>query len=99
MGKGGSGIGGQDWLENWRTEPRQPQRFRGGARSVTDRVVPVFGGGVWFVCSRRVAVAPGVPGAGTGSDCAGGVAFPVAGTGGLVRRGAAGRAGGARRGG
>ena len=47
---------------------------------VADRVVPVFGGGVRFACSRRVAVAPGVPGTGTGSDCAGVASFPGRGT-------------------
>ena len=30
----------------------QPQRFRDGASLVTDRVVPVFGGCVWFRCSQ-----------------------------------------------
>src|ERR1035438_2074201 len=34
--------------------------IQGEARLVTDRVVPVFGVGVWFAFSRRVAVLPGV---------------------------------------
>ena len=57
---------------------------------VADRVVPVFGGGVRFACSRRVAVAPGVPGTGTGSDCAGVASFPGR------RDGVAGQAGAGR---
>ena len=31
-------------------------RFRGEARLVTDRVVPIFGSGNWLTGSRRVAV-------------------------------------------
>ena len=67
----------------------QPQRFRGGARSVTDRVVPVFGGCIWFACSRRMADGPMCSG-GTGSDCAGEASFPGR------RDGVAGQAGAGR---
>ncbi len=59
--------------------------IQGQGRLVTDRVVPVFGRGVWLTGSRRVAVLPDVPGAGTGSRPRRGGLLPVAGTGWLVR--------------
>src|SRR5260370_17842635 len=57
------------------------------ARLVTDRVVPVFGGGVWLTGGGAARCARG----GTGSDRAGTAPFQVAGTGWLVRRALAGR--------
>ena len=65
------------------------QRFRGGARLVTGRVAPVFGGCIWFRCSQRMAARPDVLG-GTGSDCAGAASFPGR------RDGVAGQAGAGR---
>ena len=41
----------------------QPQRFRGGARLVTGRVAPVFGGWIGFRCSQRMADGPMCSGA------------------------------------
>ena len=57
-----------------------------GARLVTDRVVQVSGGFVWSAESRRVAVLPDVPEAGTGSNYAGEPASRIAGTGGWSGR-------------
>src|ERR1035438_8970635 len=65
--------------------------IQGEARLVTDRVVPVFGVGVWFAFSRRVAVLPGVLGAAPAPTAPGWPPFRVAGTGWLVRRALAGR--------
>ncbi len=56
--------------------------IQGQGRLVTDRVVPVFGRGVWLTGFQRVAVLPDVPGAGTGSRPRRGGLLPVAGTGG-----------------
>ena len=49
--------------------------IKSGARLVTDRLVPLFGGDVWFVCSGLMAVLPDLLEAGTGSDCAGAASF------------------------
>ena len=49
--------------------------FRGWPGLVTDRIVPVFGRGVWLTGFRRVAVLPDVLGSGTGSDRAGAGSF------------------------
>jgi hypothetical protein len=64
--------------------------IQGAAGLVTDRVVPVFGRGVWLTGFRRVAVLPDVLGAGTGSDRAGAASFPGR------RDGVAGQAGAGR---
>ena len=75
---------------------RQPQRFKGGARLVTDRVVPVFGGCIWFRWSQRMADGPMCSGA-PAPTAPGGLLSRVAGTGWLVRRVLAGRTAAASR--
>ena len=67
-----------------------PQRFRGGARLVTDRVVPVFGGCIWFRWSQRMADGPRCSGA-PAPTAPGRPPFRVAGTG-VAGQAGAGRA-------
>jgi hypothetical protein len=58
--------------------------IQGAHEVVTDRVVPVFGGGSWLAGGGAARCARD----GTGSDCAGRPPFRVAGTGWLGQAGA-----------